>query len=86
MANHKSAQKRIRSNEKRRLRNKASISKVKTLVKNVFASEDKATGEKNFKAAVSFIDKTVSKGRIHKNTASRKKAQLAKFVNGLEEK
>ncbi len=86
MANHKSAEKRIRSNEKRRLRNKASISKVKTLVKNVFASEDKATGEKNFKEAISFIDKTVSKGRIHKNTASRKKAQLAKFVNGLEAK
>jgi len=86
MANHKSAEKRIRSNEKRRLRNKASISKVKTLVKKVFDSENKEAGEKNFKEAVSFIDKTVSKGRIHKNTASRKKAQLAKFVNGLEAK
>ena len=86
MANHKSAEKRIRSNEKRRLRNKASISKIKTLVKNVFTSENKEAGEKNFKEAVSFIDKTVSKGRIHKNTASRKKAQLAKFVNGLEAK
>ena len=86
MANHKSAEKRIRSNEKRRLRNKASISKVKTLVKNVFASQDKATGEKKFKEAVSFIDKTVSKGRMHKNTGSRKKSQLAKFVNGLEDK
>ncbi len=86
MANHKSAKKRIRSNEKRRLRNKASISRVKTLVKNVFTSEDKATGIDNLKKAVSYIDKTVSKGRIHKNTAGRKKAQLAKFVNGLAEK
>ncbi len=86
MANHKSAEKRIRSNEKRRLRNKASISKVKTLVKNVFASEDKETAERNFKEAVAFIDKTARKGRIHKNTAGRKKSQLAKFVNGFESK
>lgn len=86
MANHQSAKKRIRTNEKRRLRNKASISKVKTLVKKVFDSKDKEAGEANLKEAVSFIDKTSVKGRIHKNNASRKKARLTKFVNNLSEK
>lgn len=86
MANHKSAKKRIRTSEKRRLRNKASISKVKTLMKKVFDSSDKETGEASLKEAVSFLDKTAVKGRIHKNNVARKKARLTKFVNGLEAK
>ncbi|MEE9431780.1 MAG: 30S ribosomal protein S20 [Melioribacteraceae bacterium] len=83
MANHKSAIKRIRSNERRRVRNKASLSRVKTLVKNVFDSKEQEKGTANFKVAVSYLDKIVCKGRIPKNTASRKKAQMAKFVNAL---
>ena len=86
MANHKSAKKRIRTSEKRRLRNKASLSKVKTLMKKVFDSSDKEIGESNLKEAVSFLDKTAVKGRIHKNNVARKKARLTKFVNGLEAK
>ncbi len=86
MANHKSAKKRIRTSEKRRLRNKASISRVKTLMKKVFDSDEKNVGEENLKQAVAFIDKTATKGRIHKNNAARKKARLTKFVNGLEAK
>ncbi len=83
MANHKSAIKRIRSNERRRVRNKASLSRVKTLVKNVFDSTEQEKGTANYKVAVSYLDRIVCKGRVHKNTASRKKAQMAKFVNGL---
>jgi len=83
MANHKSAKKRIRTNERRRVRNKATLSRVKTLVKNVLESEDKTKGVENFKVAVSFIDRTVCKGRIPKNTASRRKARMAKYINGL---
>lgn len=86
MANHKSAKKRIRTSEKKRLRNKASISKIKTLMKKVFDSGDKAVGEENLKEVVSFLDKTVIKGRLHKNNVARKKSQLNKFVNGLEAK
>jgi len=86
MANHKSAKKRIRTSEKKRLRNKASISKIKTLVKKVFDSSDKATGETSLKEAVSFLDKTAGKGRLHRNNVARKKARLTKFVNGLETK
>lgn len=86
MANSQSAKKRIRTNERKRLRNKASLSKVKTLMKNVFDSTDKNVAENNLKEAVSFLDKTATKGRLHKNNVARKKAQLTKFVNGLESK
>lgn len=86
MANSQSAKKRIRTNERRRVRNKASLSRVKTLVKNVLSSTDKETAEKNLKKAVSYLDKTANKGRIHKNNVARKKAKLTRFVNGLETK
>jgi small subunit ribosomal protein S20 len=86
MANHKSAKKRIKTSEKKRIRNKASLTKVKTVVKTVLDSNDKATGEINLQEAVSFLDRTAGKGRLHKNNVARKKARLAKFVNGLETK
>jgi small subunit ribosomal protein S20 len=86
MANTLSAKKRIRTNERRRLRNKASLSKVKTLIKKVFESKEKEVGEANLKEAISFLDKTATKGRLHKNNVARKKARLTKFVNSLESK
>lgn len=85
MANHKSAKKRIKVNETRRQRNKADMSKLNTLVKKVHATEKKADAETVLKDTVSFIDKTVSKGRMHKNTAARKKSRLTKYVNGLKD-
>ncbi len=85
MAHHKSAKKRIKVSEKRRQINKASISKSRTLVKKVFETEDKAVAAVALKEAVSYLDKTVSKGRLHKNTVARKKSQLAKHVNKLAE-
>ena len=85
MAHHKSAKKRIRTSETRRVRNKASISKVNTLIKGVHSAENKADAEKLLKEAVSFIDKTVSKKRLHKNTGSRKKSKLTKYVNALKD-
>jgi small subunit ribosomal protein S20 len=86
MANHKSAEKRIRTNERRRQRNKAALSKVKTLVKKVMDSKEKETAEVNLKEAVAFLDRTAVKGRIHKNNVARKKSKLTKFVNSLEVK
>ena len=86
MANHKSAKKRAKTSEKKRILNKASISRVKTLIKRVFDSSDKATGKTNLKEAISFLDKTAIKGRIHKNNVARKKSKLTKFVNNLEAK
>ena len=84
MAHHKSAKKRIRSSEKRRQRNQADLSKIKTMVKKVHGLEKKEEAQKLLIETVSFIDKTVSKGRMHKNTAARRKSSLTRFVNGLE--
>jgi len=83
MAHHKSAKKRIRQSEKQRVRNQASISKMKTLIKKVHASKEKATAEVTLKEAISFIDKSVSKGRLHKNTAARRKSSLTRHFNSL---
>ncbi len=84
MAHHKSAKKRIRSNERKRLANKMAISRIKTSVKKVLSSQNREEAEKFYKEAVSLLDKNSDKGRIHKNTASRKKAQLTRYLNSLQ--
>ena len=84
MAQHKSAKKRIRSNEKRKTRNKGVLSKVKTLVKNVRTAEDKAKAEEHLKTAVSYLDKIGNKKVLHKNNISRKKSSLTRYVNSLK--
>lgn len=83
MAHHKSAQKRIRQTIKRTLRNKAALSKIKTLVKKVYSTQDKELAEKYLREAVATLDKQAAKGRIHKNTAARKKSAITKYVNSL---
>lgn len=83
MANHKSAKKRILVSEKRRLINKSSLSRLKTLIKKVYEAEGKADAEKCYKDAVSYVDKMVGKGRIHKNNGARKKSQLTTYVNKM---
>ena len=86
MANHKSALKRARQSETRRLRNKHYKTRVKTAIKQVKASVESGDQEKareNFKKAVSLLQKTASKGVLHKNTAARKISRLARQVNQL---
>jgi len=83
MAHHKSAQKRIRQTIKRTLRNKAALSKIKTLIKKVYSTQDKELAEKYLREAVATLDKQAAKGRIHKNTAARKKSAITKYVNSL---
>jgi len=85
MANHKSAKKRIKTNEKRRVRNRATISRLKTLVKRVEAAENKAEAEVFYKEAISYIDRVATHGKIHKNTAARKVSALTVYVNSFEE-
>ena len=86
MANHKSAEKRIRQNTKRREINRSNRSKLRTSIKNlrsaVSANDKKASGELLF-PTVSLIDKAVNKGIIHKNTAARYKSRLTKHVNNI---
>ena len=84
MATHKSAEKRIRSSERRRLKNKSAISRIKTLYKKTLNTTDKAEAEKLYKEAVSVIDRSSAKNRIHKNNAARKKAALTRHLNKLQ--
>ncbi len=84
MANHKSALKRTKQNELRRLRNKATKSRVKGIVKDVrSAVQESASADAQPKliSAQSLIDKAAKKGVIHKKTAARKISRLSKLVN-----
>ncbi len=77
MANTKSALKRMRQNERRRLRNRAVRSKVRSVVKVARAVEgEPAAGA--ILEALRALDKAVAKGVIHRNTAARKKSALAR--------
>ena len=83
MANIKSQIKRNTTNEKRRLRNKAVKSELKTVVRafrEAAASGDPATAESALRVASRKLDKAVSKGVIHKNQAANRKSALAKLV------
>jgi len=86
LANHKSALKRARQNEIRRLRNKSLKTKVKSIVKDVRLSVDGSSKEdalKKLDMVKSNIDRAAQKGVIHKKTASRKISRLAKLVNTI---
>lgn len=83
MANIKSQMKRNRQNEKARMRNKAVRSEMKTRVKQTLAAveDPSADAAEAYRLAQKRIDEAVSKGVLHKKTAARKKARLAKRVN-----
>ena len=77
MANTPSALKRIRQNEKRRLRNRGVRSQVRTAVKTARAAGGDAL-RTTVAEAIRSLDKAVTKGVIHRNTAARKKSALAR--------
>lgn len=83
MAHSKQAKKRIRTNDKARLRNKAVSSKMRTLVKRVLTAAetgDKATAEGTLALAIQAVDKAAKSNVIHKNAAARKVSQLTRAV------
>ena len=84
MATHKSAKKRIRTNERKRVVNQQGTTRIKSSVKKVMTTNNKEEAEKLYKEAVSILDKGTTKGLIKKNTASRKKSSLTKHLNGLQ--
>ncbi len=84
MADHKSALKRARQNEKRRLRNKSTKTRIKKIVKGVRLAVNENSKEATLSeldTAKSIIDKAAKKGVIHKKTASRKISRLSRLVN-----
>ncbi len=87
MAHSLSAQKRVRQNIKRNVRNKHRKAEVKEGLKEftlAVGKADVATAEKTFRAVVSTMDKVASKSTIHKKTAARKRSRLAKKLNVLK--
>ena len=83
MANHKSALKRIRSSETRRLRNRYQLKTTRTYVRRLRETTDKSEAEKLFQDVAGMLDKLAKNNIIHKNNAANKKSQLAKYVNQL---
>lgn len=84
MANHKSAVKKYKRDEKKRLINKANKSKMKNKVKKfrkIIENGNTEEAKKMLPEVTSIIDKTVSKGTIHKKTASRYKSRLSTLLN-----
>jgi len=81
MANHKSALKRIRSNEAKRLRNRYQHESTRTLIKKLRLTTDKSVVIELFKQVSSSLDKLAKKNIIHKNKAANQKSKLAKLVN-----
>lgn len=83
MANHKSALKRIRSNEAKHLRNKYQHKTTRNAIKKLKSLEGKKEAEEMFPGVVSMIDKLAKKNVIHNNKASNLKSKLAHHVAAL---
>jgi small subunit ribosomal protein S20 len=86
MANHKSAEKRLRQTEKRTAINRARKSRVRTFVKKVetaIASGDKEAAQSAFRLAQPELHRATTKGVLHKNTVARKLSRLAARINAL---
>lgn len=86
MANSPQARKRARQAERRRQHNAGFRSMFRTFIKKVIAAVeagDKAGAEEAYKTAVTVIDKTTSKGLIHKNKAARHKSRLNARIRAM---
>ena len=87
MANHKSSEKRVRSDARKTVRNKIYISRVKTSIKKLRSAIDTATDPSSvndlFKTVQSTLAKAASKGIIRKNTVARNTSKLANAVKKI---
>jgi small subunit ribosomal protein S20 len=86
MANHKSAEKRIRQTERRTEINRARVSRIRTFVKKVelaIASGDKSVAAEAFKEAQPELQRGITKGVVHRNTVSRKLSRLSARIKAL---
>ena len=89
MAHSLSAKKRIRQNEKHRLRNRARKQMLKTLTKKfrtTLKAGDLAQADQQYRTCCKYYDRVAAKGTIHRNAAARHKSRLAKELNQLKNK
>ena len=86
MANHKSAIKRNRQSQKRRAVNRSNTQRLRTQLKKIklaIGANNKEDVQKLLAPTLSLIDKSIQKGVLHKNAASRQTSRLMHGVNGL---
>ncbi len=83
MANHKSALKRIRQTEKRRLHNRYYAKTMRNAVRKLRATKDKATAVAMYPGVSKILDKLAKRNIIHKNKANNLKSKLALYINKL---
>lgn len=83
MANHKSALKRIRQNEVRKVRNRYYHKTARTALKVLRNEENKAAATEQLPKVIALLDKLAKKNIIHKNKAANLKSKLTKHVNSL---
>lgn len=83
MANHKSALKRIRSNESKRLRNRYQHKTTRNAIKKLKSVTDKKEAEALLSSVASMIDKLAKRNIIHNNKAANLKSKLTKHVSAL---
>ena len=83
MPHHKSAAKRVITNEKARQRNVALRSRLRAAIKAVREAKTGAAAKTAYRQAVSILDRTAARGVIKRETASRHKGRLARFAAKL---
>ncbi len=81
MPHHKSAVKRVRTNEKRRQRNIDVKSRVRSALKDVRTAASRETAEKALRDATSVLDRATKKGVLKSGTSDRQKSRLSKYVH-----
>ena len=83
MPQHKSAEKRVRQSATRRTRNRNHKVRVRTMIKDLEATENSQEAGEKLRAVKAYIDRMATRGLFHKNTAARMKSRLAILVNNL---
>ena len=84
MAHHKSAIKRIRISHRAYLRNRHYRSMMRTAIRQVQEAENSDIRREHLRLACATLDRLVSKGIIHRNTAARRKSSLHRYVSRTE--
>jgi small subunit ribosomal protein S20 len=84
MANHKSAEKRIRSNDSKRVRNRYQAKTTRNLLKELRTTKDKSKAVELLPEVSAELDRLAKKNVIHKNKAANLKSSIQKLVNGMK--
>jgi len=84
MANHKSAEKRIRSNDAKRVRNRYQAKTTRNLLKELRTTKDKSKAVAMVPELSALLDRLAKKNVIHKNKAANLKSSIQKHVNAMK--